>query len=72
MQKVFDCKDFLHYIKGVMKKKMGRPVSDNPKAESVVLRVTVEEKAKLAEKAEKAGLGLSQYIRQTLLGKGSK
>jgi predicted HicB family RNase H-like nuclease len=65
-------KDFLHYIIDMAKKRMGRPPSDNPKGESLVIRVTPEEKTELGKKAEKAGVSLSQWVRESLIGKERK
>lgn len=46
----------------------GRPRSDNPRNAWVHVRVTADERAKLDEAAERAGLELGPYVVQAALG----
>jgi hypothetical protein len=45
-----------------------RPVLQQPRTDQIRLRVSPAEKAKIAERAEASGLGMSDYIRTLALG----
>jgi uncharacterized protein (DUF1778 family) len=47
-----------------IKKRMGRPPSDNPKRNVIMVKLTDDERARIEHAAAAAGLTLSAYLRR--------
>ena len=53
-------------MRKVKKRRLGRPPKENPRIEKLELRLTVHEKAKVAQDAESHGKTLSNHMRNRL------